>query len=55
MDNIVKHYTSNLKKNAPVQTQIQAFEANPNIQDYRNQYIYRYFVRKRNEENGLIY
>jgi hypothetical protein len=55
MDNIVKHYTSNLKKNAPVQTQIQAFEANPNLQDYLNQYIYRYFVRKRNEENGLIY
>ena len=55
MDNIVTHYTNNLKKNSTYSIEIQAFEANPNVQDYLNQYIYRYFMRKRNEENGLIY
>ncbi len=30
------------------------FEAKPNEQDYKIGFIYRYFVRKRNEPNGVI-
>jgi hypothetical protein len=55
MDNIANHYTYNLNKNDYNFLEIKAFEPNPNVKDYTNQYIYRYFVRKRNDSNGLIY
>lgn len=54
MDDIIKNYLSLNKK--PYNTlELVAFEPTPNSQDYAHQYIFRYFVRKRNENNGLIY
>ena len=53
MDAIVKNYME-LNSNSQNRN-IKAFEPNPNIQDYNNQYIFRYFIRKRNEPNGIIY
>lgn len=55
MDEIVKHYIDNLNKAGFKQLEITTFEPTPNEQDYNNQYIFRYFIRKRNEQNGLIY
>jgi hypothetical protein len=55
MDEIVKHYVDNLNTNGFKPLEIIAFEPAPNEQDYNNQYIFRYFIRKRNEQNGLIY
>ena len=55
MKDIVKHYLDNLKPSGTKQLEIKAFEPNPNSQDYNNQYIFRYFIRKRNEQAGLIY
>ncbi len=37
-----------------VETNWPTFEAQPNEQDYRVGFIYRYFVRKRNEPFGII-
>ena len=56
MDSTVKHYISNLQKYLFTKiNEINTFEPNPNEQDYKNQYIIRFFIRKRNEQNGLIY
>jgi len=55
MDDIAKHYINNLNPKSYTTLELNAFEPNPNSQDYVNQYIFRYFVRKRNESNGLIY
>ena len=38
-----------------VETNWPTFEAEPNEQDYNIGFIYRYFVRKRNEPFGIIY
>ena len=54
MDNIVKNY-KDLNVNGFSIKKINAFEPTPNTQDYENQYIFRYFIRKRNETNGIIY
>lgn len=37
-----------------VETGWPTFEAQPNEQDYKIGFIYRYFVRKRNEPTGII-
>jgi hypothetical protein len=56
MDNsIVTQYLNLNKKTFTNVNEINAFEPNPNQQDYVHQYIFRYFIRKRNEQNGLIY
>ena len=55
MDSITKHYIENLKGIGYNKLELKTFEQTPNSQDYQNQYIFRYFVRKRNENNGLIY
>ena len=37
-----------------VESNFPSFEANPNDKDYKIGFIYRYFVRKRNEPTGII-
>lgn len=55
MDNNVSTYLS-LKRGAKTtQNVIKTFEPSPNERDYTAGYIVRYFVRKRNDENGVIY
>ena len=52
--NSVDIYKS-IKKDAIVGVNsIQAFEASPNEKDYQNGFIFRYFTRKRNDNNGII-
>jgi hypothetical protein len=48
---IYKSLQSNVKL---VETGFPTFEAQPNEQDYNIGFIYRYFVRKRNEPFGVI-
>jgi len=55
MDEITKHYINNLNPKVYNTLELKTFEPIPNSQDYQNQYIIRYFVRKRNDINGLIY
>ena len=55
MDNNISTYL-NLKKGAKTtQNVIKTFEPHPNERDYKAGYIVRYFVRKRNDANGVIY
>ena len=54
MNDIVKNYLDLNPKQYSI-LELTAFEPKPNQQDYVHQYIFRYFVRKRNETNGLIY
>jgi len=54
MDEIIKNYL-NLEVKMYNSLKLITFEPMPTEQDYVYQYIFRYFVRKRNESNGLIY
>jgi hypothetical protein len=47
MNDIVKNYLDLNPKQYSI-LELTAFEPNPNQQDYVHQYIFRYFVRKRN-------
>jgi hypothetical protein len=55
MDNNVSTYLG-LKTGVKItENKIVTFEPSPNDKDYRAGYIIRYFVRKRNDMNGVIY
>jgi hypothetical protein len=53
-ESIIKNYLQ-LNTNVVFTDNFSAFQPSPNEQDYRNEFIYRYFIRKRNQDNGLIY
>ena len=56
MNEDIKNYLDLNNNTKPYSNiELTTFEANPNEQDYFFQYIFRYFVRKRNDTNGLIY
>lgn len=46
---------SNIAKKQYKEIPFETFEATPMETDYQIGFIYRYFIRKRNEPNGLIY
>jgi hypothetical protein len=53
--NIIDRYNAISKKKTYKQPPIQLYEPVVIEKDYKIGFIYRYFIRKRNEPNGIIY
>ena len=55
MANIIDRYTKITGINTYIVPTFDSYQLNPTTDDYISGVIYRYFVRKRNDENAVIF